>query len=485
MEPKYLMILEVSQKQAYIFGSRKLRDNLTRSQQIEKVTDPAYFAKSFSSVYKEENLVYSGGGHTVLQFETREAATRFAQALSFEVLRKYPEIELFIKVEPYDPGNSPGENLKALTYALEHKKSRRQASFYRRSFGFEAPPKPDEKKSSSADEPELYGWKLTTDGEELAGEDNLLAVVHIDGNSMGRRVDRIYEKAQGDWEECKKLLRAFSDDVTAHFDQAYQDMCTELAGKLKGLGWDPKKHRFPIRKVIAAGDDICFVAAGSLGLACAVSFIRYLRGKTNSADGEGYAACAGVCMVHKKYPFRAAYEMSEKLCKNAKRFGANYDPEGGVCAVDWHIEFGQLKDSLDEIRADYVTDDGGRLELRPYALDENPELIPPLRHFAYFTTVYNQLKTKSEELPRSKVTPLREAFKQGELESKLALRQANLEHILDLGVEARCPDWLKETLRNGSIRKEAFITDRDKRRCLYFDAIELVDHVILWEEGDE
>ena len=40
---RQLMILEVSQKQAYIFESTKLRDNVERSEEICWVTDPDYF----------------------------------------------------------------------------------------------------------------------------------------------------------------------------------------------------------------------------------------------------------------------------------------------------------------------------------------------------------------------------------------------------------------------------------------------------------
>ena len=40
---RQLMILEVSQKQAYIFESTKLRDNVKRSEEICWVTDPEYF----------------------------------------------------------------------------------------------------------------------------------------------------------------------------------------------------------------------------------------------------------------------------------------------------------------------------------------------------------------------------------------------------------------------------------------------------------
>ena len=493
MEPRYLLILEVSQKQAYIFGSRKLRDNLKRSQNIREATTEEFFQKCCGAEFStDENLVYSGGGHAVLQFDDGAHAHRVAEMITGEVLRRWPGMEMYAKRMPYDPQKSPGENLNLLNAELEKKKALRLASFHRYSFGIDieihsidvpnltaeeiATKEAEEEKN----EPFFREWKLTADGEKLAGNDNFLAVVHIDGNAMGTRVQKIYQKAGNDWDMCRRLLRQFSEEIDAHFEEAYQEMCVELSEKLYSLGLEAGRGGcFPVRRIIGAGDDVCFVCAGKLGISCAVSFIRHLSGKSNS-DEQGYAACAGVCMIHKKYPFRAAYDLTEQLCANAKRFGVSYDNKGGISAIDWHIEFGQLKDNLGEIRSDYTTDDGGRMELRPYSvIGEN---VPPLRTFSFFCTVLQQLSTETGSLPRSKVKALRDAFRQGEIETALALRSARVKHLLELGVEARTPDWLEQTLREGSVAKSAFLSDGATRRCLYFDAIELMDHIVLWED---
>lgn len=480
---RYLMILEVSQKQAYIFASRKLRDNLLRSEEIRFVTSPEFFKACCPDAYTDDNLVYVGGGHTVLQFADPARARSFAAAVTERVLRQFPEMELFVKLRHYDEEKTAGENLTLLSAALEEKKARRRASFARRSFGIDAEQKP------VVSYPAIplpvnrapAGWQLTNDGERLAGADNFLAVVHIDGNAMGARVQEIYRTAGNDWDACVAKLRQFSQSIDTHFSQAYNEMTAELAAVLPSLGWDAQAHAFPVRKVIGAGDDVCFLTAGSLGLDCAVSFIRHLNGKRNDADGKGYAACAGVVIVHKKYPFRTAYDLSEALCSNAKAFGASIDKTGGISAIDWHIEFGQLKDSLSKIREDYVTDDGARLVMRPYAVSGSG--VPAERQYDFFAAVLSQLRDCSKKLPRSKVKSLREAFKQGELETRLALRSSNMEELLYVGIEARSSDWLERAWKEGKLVKEVFYTDPEGvRRCLYFDAIEVMDHTTLWRE---
>lgn len=481
---KHLVIVEVSQKQAYIFGSRKLRDNLRRSEEIRYVTSPEFFAECCPELYSNDNLVNAGGGHTVLEFDDETKAKSFAAAVSRRVLERYPQMELFIRCMEYDETGNPGENLNALTQALEEKKARRRASFYRRSFGIDTAkvnPEP------APERPEFFErWKLTDDGNVLGGEDNFLAVVHVDGNSMGKRVQKIYFPDEPvEWDECVRRLRLFSGEIQAHFDQAYQEMCMELSAFLTANEW--KGDCFPVRKVIGAGDDVTFVCAGNLGIYCAVSFIRSLNKKINAADGRGYAACAGVCMVHTKYPFRAAYDMAEQLCSSAKRFGAGLDPECGISAIDWHIEFGQLKDSLAEIRTDYLTEDGGRLELRPYAVSwigeeaATPPVIPNERRIEYFDDVVRKLNEQHERLPRSKIKSLRDAFKRGEPETLLELKKTGLGHILEIGVEQRIPDWRQRTQQEGKLEKPAFLVGKDgRRRCLYFDAVEMMDHITLW-----
>ena len=67
---KLLLIMEVSQKQAYIFKNKELKKNIDASYTIDEITSSGYFEKYFPEYYnKEKNLVYSGGGHTILVFD--------------------------------------------------------------------------------------------------------------------------------------------------------------------------------------------------------------------------------------------------------------------------------------------------------------------------------------------------------------------------------------------------------------------------------
>lgn len=489
---KFLTILEVSQKQAYIFASKRLKENATRSGDIERVTGSAFFARTAADWYREEdNLVYAGGGHTVLQFETEDQARGFARAVTGAVLREYPALELFVKTIPYDPARTPGDNLKELSKALERKKARRTASFRVADLGLEAAEQKEGRPKSRTEDglrpPE--GYQFPAEFEELpkaipadrrtrAG--NFIAVIHIDGNAMGARVEDIYRRSAGDWESCRAALRRFSEGIQQDFEAAFHDTVAEVVRVFQ-----PGKN-LPIRPVILAGDDVCFVTAGSIGLECARVFLEKLSRRANAQQpDQPYAACAGVALVHTKYPFHRAYELAEELCSSAKRYGATLDAAGRVSAMDWHIEFGQLKDSLSRLREDYRTEDGCRLELRPVTVivPEGGQQPPPERTYDYFRTLCGAMKREQGKIARSKVKELRTALKQGEVEGEFFLQEKKIGDLLYRPLESAYPlkDWPEELKHKG-----AFRTFRESageiKRCLFFDAIELLDHFMPFEE---
>ena len=485
---KILVILEVSHKQDYIFANKALRENAHRSAQISYVTDSAFFSQAAGDLYsQEENLVYTGGGHTVLQFNSPEQAREFAQRVTTKAMLDFDGLELFVKQMPYNPNLTPGDNLKELSRQLERKKALRRTSFQTTSLGIKVRPETKDERDKYQSvhliqPPEPYRFPL--EFQELAGEDNFIAVVHVDGNAMGRRVDHVSEAAGNDWETCRAKLQRFSAAIQHDFESAFEQTVNELI-RCK----DIKSGVLPIRPVILAGDDVCFVTAGNLGLECARIFLKKLSILCNQEDNTPYAACAGVVLVHVKYPFYQAYHLSEELCSNAKVFGAQLDPAGRVCAMDWHIEFGQLKDNLSEIRQEYRTEDDKALSLRPVAviMPKDCDRAASLRTYDFFRELCRSLKGEYGKTARGKIKDLRTAFKQGEVESRFFFQDKEIQRLLYHGFgaayqgDARWEKYRKILLEGESMDKDPFqtltVAGEDESYCLYFDAIEMIDHI--------
>lgn len=498
---KILMMVEVSRKQDYIFSSKKLRENAARSGEIAHVTSSAFFQEAAGELYQaSDNLVYSGGGHTVLQFRDKEQAVRFARKVTEAALRRYDGMELFVKCLPYEEGKTPGENLRALSAALERKKALRKASFRYTSLGVEAldsesflPLSTQEPVPGRALDilPTPEGWKYPAQFTDLVGADNFLAVVHIDGNAMGTRVERLYETKTASWEECRASLQRFSAGIQRDFEHTFLETVDAVIAQKAGL----QPPELPIRPVILAGDDVCFVTAGSIGLECARIFLERLSEKTNQEDGTPYSACAGVALVHQKFPFHQAYDLAEELCSSAKKFGAELDSEGRVSAMDWHIEFGQLK-SLSDLREDYETEDGSRLELRPVVVTAPQEVdlsaAKGVRTWGFFRSLCRAMRGEYGKIARSKLKQLRTAFKQGETESRFFLQEKQIRDLLYHAFEARYHTaeermeqyraWRDSEDANAKITESGFFAFDSIKRCLFFDAIELMDNCEFFQE---
>lgn len=478
--------MEVSQKQAYIFQSNELQKNIRNSAVIAWIMDGEYLEETVSDkelFNQKQNMVYSGCGHTVLEFAGREQAVRFTEIVTKTIKRDYPGIELFAKTIAYEEAKSPAENLKELIKALERKKSVRRAAFHQGSFGVE-------KIDTNTLNPILYhaekekqipkieavdknlsvpGYRQVFKFEELGGtkdESNFIAVVHIDGNAMGKRVEKLQQRDQHlPWEAYKNNLSEFSVSVDADFKAAYREMTEVIAKNIQNGNLDTldrTDNNFPVRKIIMAGDDVCFVTEGRIGLECAAVFLNKLCNKSNKADYEGYAACAGVAIVHQKYPFYKAYELAEMLCSNAKKYGVPLSRDGfgsDVSMIDWHIEFGEVKDTLDELRAEYLDADGNSMSGRPYIVQAPRAVLEKGtdRDYGKVRSLIQKLQNE-ESCARGTIKELRNALKLGKDETEHFI----LFHRIDELLKWEFSDNYK----------------------MLFDAVELIDTFIMLEDKE-
>lgn len=520
---RYLTILEISQKQAYIFASNKLKDNAANSAIIAWIMNPEYFKEIVNdeSVFSlENNVVYSGGGHTVLEFDSLDQAKEFTRIITFNIHKEYSGIEVFATTIPYREKTpkgktmTPGDNLRTLTKELEKKKSIRRAAFHQGSFaiekidatrllpvpagGFPVPVMP--KNEKDFDDKTLSGhYKSAQRFEDLGGDkynSNFIAVVHIDGNSMGRRMEELYEECRDkEWGEFKKTVGNCSKKIDEHYKEAYRDMadCVKKnieAGKLDALKLkkdDMENTYFPVRRIITAGDDVCFVTEGRIGLECAVKFLKALNQKKNP-DGKGYAACAGVAIVHQKYPFFQAYKLAELLCKNAKKLGISIDADLGnmVSAIDWHIEYGETGSSIKEIRRNYLTKDRKRLEMRPYIVCA-PEIInkrEPRRQYGNLKKLVKRLGSQEDSYARGKIMELRAVLKQGELQARYFLKFYKIETLILESYYGIFGEMDYSRVFTGQeMEKPIFVKTFDEEcRSFLFDAIEIMDTYIGLED---
>ena len=506
-----LTILEVSQKQAYIFSSNKLADNVHNSAAIAYITGIKYFkdVTRDESIFSEnDNYVYAGGGHTVLQFADMEKARNFNEIITYRIHKDFPDIEVFVTNKEYEEDKSPSKNLSLLTEKLERKKALRKAAFHQGTFGIEKidrnTQKPvrintdkslnfyrseivlSEKSEKLLPESLIPGtkWILTNCFEDLKKKEaahHFLAVIHIDGNGMGARVEEFYKKYDNlGWEEFRKKIRDFSECIDNDFKDALKVTFKEVSDAFL-TPESGKDNFFPIRRIISSGDDICLVTEGSIGIETAVRFIKNLNKIRNKADQKEYDSCAGVALVPQKFPFYRAYELSESLCSSAKRFGASLskkDNGASVSSVDWHIEFGEPGDNLEEIRNQYRTADGKHLELRPYIVCAREEVLSsePIRQFENFKKLMNRFQS-SDSIARSKIKKLRSILKEGEDAAEYFIDYSRIDEFRSDSTFGIFTDVEISKFFTGNVQERSLFrrTNDNIDRSLIFDAIEIMD----------
>ena len=267
------------------------------------------------------------------------------------------------------------------------------------------------------------------------------------------------------------------------------EVCKNIEnGNLKTLNI----KKFPVRRIITAGDDICFVTEGRIGIECAVSFIRALGKKINSEDKTGYAACGGIAVVHQKYPFYKAYELAEMLCSNAKKFGASLSEDGtgrDISAIDWHIEFGEIKDTLEEIRQDYQTLDGKRMELRPYIVSASDKIMKKetIRRYENFKKLILAIQDEKIAYARGKMKELRTVLKEGETASAFFTKFNKLDEIALEGYQGIYKEVSTDKIASGQgLERKLFVRTQDNvERAAIFDALEAWDTYIGFEEAEQ
>lgn len=490
-------VLDTTGIQSYIFGSNRLRENIGASYLVGRVTEvwveqilhDEFEIKNPEASIKTQDIerVYAGGGNTVLLFKSAELAIDFTQKLSLKVLKEAPGINLVVahrhnfewdKDQLYDTvqemmkcdldvkkrSRTPSSPLLGLgvtqdcnstrLVAIDQSKKYSSPADYPVSREIKAKlkvAKNDESENANKDLrrqifrfPLKYEVPLDFDHfGRSKGEISYIAVVHIDGNSMGKRFQE-FGKGKSDQEyiTCMRQLsesvkqagmnaleivaRAVVDGIEDDVDQAGKPIKTFK----KGFRIHEDKY-LPFRPLVYGGDDVTFVCDGRIGLTLATQYLKEFENQ-KAADGNPLTACAGVCIVKAHYPFARAYELSEALCRSAKKIAKhdrildNERPEP-VSAIDWHIAASGLLGDLTEIRErEYRSQDNKPLEMRPLLLAGN---LGDWRNWENFKSIIKEFEGEGWKDKRNKVKALREVLRRGPAATKEFLTAYQLETL--------------------------------------------------------
>ncbi len=455
----------------------------------------------------QAEVIYFGGGSITILFRHAVGARAFTEQLSKKVLCEAPNLRLQVHSIPWGCDKPLGQAVGELRRAMKAAASRRPVNapllgmgvtamcqetglpaLERTRIGSEPPDvrylsaevlakraavnkAKDNLKHLLGEHSEEY--EFPNDLDQLGYGDvsrSYIAVVHADGNDMGAIIRKIGQEP--DCEKYIERMRAFSQATKRIAFQAMQAVIDLLKEHVQNAGGGAsQKPKLPIRPIIFGGDDTTFVCAGSIGLTLAVEYLRAFEQAAKKDErlqkvlkdvghSGSLTACAGVAIVKSHYPFARAYELSEELCSEAKKFRRAASLQGS--ALDWHFSTSGLYAGLEDMREREYRVPSGSLTLRPIALDNEPEAGG--RCWPKIEQLTEQFQSGEWAEKRNKAKLLRDALREGP-EAVKRFREVYLEGEGTSGALPRL-DGFDDGWNNG--------------RCGYFDALELMDiHIPL------
>ncbi len=532
-------VIDTTGIQPYIFGSNRLRENVGASYLVSQATDNWVkwaLCQLGNSVYIPNSniedgmtyaeLIYAGGGNAVLLFKTLKLAIEFTKILSKRVLLDAPGLKIVVAhSQPFEWGNQLANIVDDLIgQELERKKRGYNQSVPVLGLGVTASCKStslvavetsdrygipkvdsylisreivaklkvvDKKYGEHANQKllddifgdlELGDYQIPYDVDDMGRterESSYLAIVHADGNSMGDRFkqcgqdksDREYIKAVRHFSET--VRKAGIESLKFVAKRLIQAANQEPTGNFPITERDGKKY-LPFRPLVYGGDDVTFVCDGRLGLSLAALYLEAFQFHQDCEDNP-LNACAGIAIVKTHYPFARAYELSEALCSNAKKWMREESErldEPYFSAFDWHIASSGLLGSIHQIREREYQVSEGHLFMRPIRLENSEASEGDWRNWNDFARVVNHFNAHQDWVGRrNKVITLREELRQGSESTKKFLNAYSLKslpHFSDLYEQLQQDGWIDVPKLNSG----------GERVCGYFDAIEAMEFYI-------
>lgn len=513
--------IDVLGVQRFVFSSNRLRDVVAGSYLVHWSTSSENGA--LTGLAPKEYILLAAGGNAFIEFCSIDEARYFAARYTRRLHNEVPGLEVVLVHEEFIPGKL-ARALQNIQIKLAKAKTERipsvpllghsvtascvetgmPATSIEQSYETSSPVPVSRSivsRRSRKDIANKYwkvflkewiGFDFPLELDQLGGtigDTNLIGVVHVDGNGVGKRIQAWLEKkvdAGVDDDVVRKEYREWSIAIDNLGNDALKAVVNRLcssvdkgtgrvSGKPEKLGFEAKEMNtgrwLPLRPVLLGGDDLTFICDGRIALDLAEASLEVFENKS-VPHLDQITASAGIAIVRAHSPFARAYELAEKLCRSAK--GKLKETGHSGCAVDWHIGIARPAQSPSEIRKrQYQTGSHGcnHLTCRPYLLGSGKDEEETWRWLSQKLLDDDQcgFRGKVWTVQRNKVKALADLVWEGPDRVKAAIRSWSI---------------VNTESENAAIRRLPMLEEHggffDGSRTPLLDAVELVDlHLVL------
>ena len=343
---KYLYGAAVQGIQDFIFKTNELKHIVGASELVEQICTSAF--EEFEVKDKGESIVRAAGNIKYV-YESLEDCKKAFRNFPKKIMLMAPGITVSQAVASYDDDSKFGEAIDKVEQLLKTQRNKAQKSVMTGLIGIKRANntglpatqinKNGEFLDDSTIQKEFYNElkvvglceqsfnishldhsKVAYNISDITGKNDWIAIIHADGNGLGKVVQKVGRN--------KEIFCMFSQKL----DEATKNAAHTAYDKLKSSKKIEEGGIIPIRPVVLSGDDMTVIIRGDLAIEYAGAFIDAFEIETNRllagiltenrvfADNKNYlSACAGIAFIKSSYPFYYGYQLAEELCGQAKK----------------------------------------------------------------------------------------------------------------------------------------------------------------------
>ncbi len=367
---KYLYGASVQGIQSFIFQTNTLRDIIGASEIVDAVCN-----EQFEKYRGSGELVLHAAGNIKCIYGSKAECEKVVRCFPKEIAEFAPGITISQAVVAFEDTEDFANVVNALESKLKIQRNRPMRSLtvgyigVRRSGSTGLPIVGDENGQYKADAAVLAKQKhykreilcersfgancpskyFPYNIEDMTRQNDWVAIMHIDGNGLGKIVQKVGHK--------RAVFSRFSEELNSATIAAAQKTFSDCQNEYEWRGV------IPIRPVVLGGDDVTLICRGDIALFYAKQYMQHFEEETRTMEslrGEGITsgltACAGIAFVKSSFPFYYGYQLAEDLCKYAKKEAKQIDADCAPSCLMFH----KMQDAFAQEYADIQ-----ERELRP------------------------------------------------------------------------------------------------------------------------
>jgi hypothetical protein len=363
---KYLYGASIQGIQSFIFQTNKLKEIVGGSELIEEICTEMFY-DFIGSVESDENIIVSAAGN-IKYVADLETCKKLVKNFPMKIMTKAPGVTVSQAVVKLDENTPLSESINQLEEKLKAGRNKSNMPLEVGYMGLERARRTggvavdfkknrkgnleafcesttkkaeflDKRTQNESNHTKLFRKisgltekpkEITLEIEEICKghKNSWVAVVHADGNGLGNILRVMGEKLKNkSSSESKSAFRQFSCALDNATQAAAQSAFWKVYSRAESFNSESK---YTIRPIICGGDDISIIIRADLAIEFTEVFLKEFEAKTKEEFRvleqygihefkEGITACAGIAYIKESYPLHYALNLSESLCKDAKK----------------------------------------------------------------------------------------------------------------------------------------------------------------------